>query len=173
MDSSSRPEPVQRVLLILTATLVVLLGARLVLRELAPPEARIERRLRSMAESFNDATMRGVMRGFADEYGDEESGYDRDTVKSVLVHLFFQRIDPSTRSFALSVDIPEESLVIRLDTQDPTRAEVTLRAVFTETKRGASELFWDARVSGVMREQEGRWRLVSTSGVNHGERPRR
>lgn len=151
----------------LLAVLALLVGVPRLVRSLAAPQERLERRLTEMARGFDHCRTARVLAGFADEYRDAGSGVRREDLHRILVHLFFREIDPATKRFRLRVELGEPE--VALD-EDGERADVRVRARFFARTGGEEEVFWDASVQGEMRDGPDGWQLVETHDVNHAER---
>jgi hypothetical protein len=160
----------RNVLIALACALIVLFGVQRVLRAFESDEDAIRRQFQTMAQGFNTTTMRHALGGFHDDFRDESSDYDKQFVRGVLAHMFMTEKDELTRAFPYRVEIPESDLTVEIDTEDPTRAQIQVHAVFQRSVRGAQELYWDAHLKGEMRKSEGVWRLYHTREVNHAER---
>ena len=140
---------------------------------LAGPEDLIRWRLQGMVEGFHSNTLRHVMAGFHEDYRDSATGHGREHAADALRYLFFEERDSLTKGFAYRLEVPEDELAIQLDPKDEQRAEVTLRAIFYRTQRGVEEVWWDMRASLLFVLDDGKWRIVSSKDVNHGDRKRR
>lgn len=158
-------------LVALLAALVLLVGIPRLRRALASDEQKIAWRIEDMAEGFNATRSARVLRGFAPDFRDE-GGFTREDVHQALVYLFFNEIDPKTKQFRMRVEIPEERLSVEVTEEG--RARVSLAARFWIRAGDREELYWDAVISGEMRDGEDGWQFERTHGVNHaGRRERR
>ena len=155
-------------LIALLAALLLLVGIPWLRRSLASDEQKIAWRIETMAEGFNGTRTAKVMRGFAPAFRDESAGFSREDVHQALVYLFFNEIDKSTKQFRMRVEIPEDRLSIELEDED--RARVSLAARFWVRDGDQEELYWDAVISGEMRDGERGWQFTSSYDVNHAER---
>lgn len=162
----------KRALSVLIVGLALVWGYSELRYALASPEARVRMRIEGMALGFNTTKMAGVLGGFSKDYLDEESRIDRERVKEILLHFFFQEIDPTTKRFRLRVEIPEEQLSVVLDPADEHSALVHMRALFYEREGESERLYWDAHVTAEMRAGEDGWQIARTREVNHEARQR-
>ncbi|MCP3918787.1 MAG: hypothetical protein GY711_24840 [bacterium] len=151
-------------------TLLLLFGIQRIRLALESDEEAIARRLQVMARGFNETTMRHALGGFDRRYQDEATGHDKRVVRQALTQLFFNEKDETTKAFRFRLEIPEDEVEVNLRDDDPAMADVRLRAIFHERDAGVEKLWWDARVSGSMRKDEGTWRLYRTQEVNHEDR---
>jgi len=163
----------QRILIVTVAIGLIALGVQRLMRALATPEEAIQSQLEEMVEGFNETRMRSVIGGFASSYVDEGSGVERTDIMRILAHLFFTELDPETKAFRLRAELPPAELTITVDEAHPeTRASATFRVVFTDTFKGETSLYWDARVTAeFLRDVDG-WNITRTTQVNHGDRSR-
>lgn len=154
-------------LIALLAVLALLVGVPRLRRALASDEQKIAWRLESMAEGFNATRSARVLSGFAADFRDE-GGFTREDVHQALVYLFFNEIDPKTKQFRMRVELPEDRLSIELTGED--RANVSLAARFWIRDGDEEELYWDALISGEMRDGENGWQFERSHDVNHEAR---
>lgn len=142
-------------------------------RSMADDDQQIRWQLEGMVDGFHSQTLRHVMRGFHSDYRDASSRYDREDVQRALIAMFFEDRGSSGPGFPYRLEIPEAELVIEVDEADGDRARVTLRAVFYRRRPAGEEVWWDARATLSFVRERGKWRILESSEVNHGDRRER
>ncbi len=142
------------------ATRIVLLlvvagfgGHRLELA-LRSPEDWIRSRLEDAQDGFNASRLSPCMALLAPEFVDETSGFQREDLKAVLVHVFFDEIDPATKAFRFRVAFDD----VRIAVQEQT-AEVTFTVRLAERDGEAWREAWTFRLDGEFFDGAGGWAL--------------
>ena len=169
---ASDSPPVDRVKTLLgalAALALLVLAWRSAASALASDEERLRIALQDMAEGFDAASVRAALARVHDDYRDRETGRERGDLADGLRALFFQSFgsDPVT----YRVELPPAEIDVAVD-EDGRGARVALRAVFTRTSHGRSELWWDARAVTRWTSEGGRWRMIESLEVNHRDRGR-
>jgi len=154
----------KRFLAIAIVLVVVILGARALLRSLAPEETKLRWRLEQMEAGYNEGDVGDTIRPIARSWGHEgHPGLDREAIHGQMVREFFQDRHPETRELLRRVDLLEETLVLELEGDS---AAFTVEVLFERLVRDSWSTAWRAELSGQWRRGEGGWLLERTSHRN-------
>lgn len=161
----------RKLLVFLAVAPLVLIAGWWLRRALASDETRIRWVVEEMLAGFNAAQLRPIMAGLAPDFVDVTSGVRRAELREVLIASFFQDVDPQTRAFAYQAELADGGLELELS-EDGEGAQAQLHVLFSVRRGAQLQPFWDARITGELRELDDGWQWVRTSAVNHSDRRR-
>lgn len=130
---------------------------------LASDETLIRWRIEQMASGFDRTRLVSVMEGFETDYRDATSGLDRQDVMDALRWTFLQEIDPKTREFRWTVEVPSEAVVVELDPDEPERARAALTASFRVRGEPERPPSWVVAIEGELEKGERGWVFVRST----------
>lgn len=160
---------IRRILLGTLAAVFLVVAVGRIRRAIASDEQTLRWALEQLVEDFDSGKVGNVASLFHANFRDESSGADFDEVRQALTGLYFREKDPKTHAFRLRLELPEE--LLNLDIQEGDgRAEVEATARIYSLVNGEKRAWWDARAHIIFVQVNGRWRILSTSHVNHSER---
>ena len=145
----------------LIAVLITLALLALVLgRGCAGPEEQIRRRIHELAADFSTGRPGPTVSHLTDRFTDVESGLGKGEIRGILAQMSLgDRTDDGT--FLHRLSFPDESIVITLDEDEPTRARVECIGVFEiRGRRDESwKLQWRVALTGRVKESDDGWQL--------------
>lgn len=148
----------KRVLLLVCAVAVVGLAIHWLRLALMSDEARIQALLQDMANGFNRSRAGAAVEGLADDFREETSSADRQTILQVLRVLFLRERDSKTKEFLYRVQLPTEELKIEV-LPDQRKANVDLVASFFKLHGEEEQLTWEVRINGDLEKGEEGWQI--------------
>ncbi len=129
----------------------------------APPEVKIERMIRRMETGFNEGSVRRSLGSLADDWRHQDETVDRTMLEDGLRARFFTERDASDRSLLIRVEIPAESLDIKMVGEGAT---ARFEARFYRMLANEWKLSWRIKVESTWEETEDGWRVMRSG---HGE----
>jgi len=151
---------VKRGLVVLLAAVIVVFGARAIVRALASDETKIRWRIESMAEGYNSGDVGDAIGPLAKDWKHEGFPYGREDVRGELVREFFQERDKKTGKPTHKVELDEDTL--QVDVQGDA-ATLQVEASFQEKDGEAWVERWRARIHGDLAKGENGWFFHHTS----------
>ncbi len=151
-----------RAVLVVLVLLLASSGGFLACRHFAPAETKIQRRLQTMAEGFNDTRLAPCMAALAETYRDTSTGADREWIREGLMYSFFREQDPATRKFRWRVEIPPQHVRIAVDPERGVSATAEFVAHFHERTGVEEQLAWSVRITAKLEETSDGWRITET-----------
>jgi hypothetical protein len=148
---------VRPVLLLLAALVAFVALARAVYVWMASDETRIRWVIERMEEGFDAGSANGATSGLAPGWRHEGQVHERRMVHDGLLRVFWEERDPKTKELLLRVEVPEESLAIRVDGE---RAELEAQARFERRRGGEWQPQWTIAIEAELALGEDGWEIV-------------
>jgi hypothetical protein len=148
---------------------LAVLAGRWACHALASDETRIRWRIEAMQEGFNDQRTARVLRGLTQDFRDATEGVGRQEVREALASIFLRNLGNQGVPTEYRLELPDEHWRIELheepeaDADGPQRARAWIKAVFTEVRGEATELYWDVDIEAeLIEDPEQGWLIQRT-----------
>lgn len=127
--------------------------------------------LEDLRDAFNDASPRGVVSCFAEEWIDAPTGCDRNTLRAVMIAFFKQNRDRDTGEFTRDVVLDEGEIAVELKSESSATASATL--VFrSRVEESNPRVIWRIEVEADFGVERGSWKIAETRWKTlEGRRP--
>lgn len=157
----------------LALTIVVGALAYWLARRLVPDETRIRWQVENAIEAWNAPRAGSLVRTLAEDYRDETTGVDRQTVELWLRGLVLRKQFRHGDAFRFPAELVEGSLEIRIADETPEEADVSARIVCRDlASEDPERVVWEVEVEIHFQRTDGSW-LVDRSRAEtlSGRRP--
>jgi hypothetical protein len=136
-------------------------------RALASDTTKIRWLIEGMAESFNDMSSGGTVKGLSEEFEEETSGASKSEVRSFLLYIFLRERDEKTKDFLYRVELDAPRIELKGE-----KADVALNAQFFRKRGEGWTSIWVVGIEAKLRKEDAGWRIHrSTYKTRKGKPP--
>jgi hypothetical protein len=133
---------------------------------LASDTTKIRWLIEGMAESFNDMSSGGTVKGLSEEFEEETSGATKPEVRTFLVYIFLKERDEETKDFLYRVELDPPRIDVKGE-----KADVSLDARFFRKRGEGWKSIWVVGIEAKLRKEDAGWRIHRSSHETREGRP--